>query len=129
MSCPGHTNPTATLKHHLRTNQPNHNSPIFSIASPQNSMHLTKHCFMQRCNAIWRKAGYPRVTRHSFRIGGTTELLLAGVPPDVVKKAGRWSSDSFLRYWRSAEDIIHVHSHIRPQAEPSRPHKRARTHY
>ncbi|KAF9220339.1 hypothetical protein BS17DRAFT_714845, partial [Gyrodon lividus] len=27
------------------------------------------------------------------RIGGTTDLLLAGVPPDVVKALGCWSSD------------------------------------
>ena len=90
---------------------------------------LTKHRFMQRCNEIWQKAGYPRITGHSFRIGGTTELLLAGTPPDVVKKAGRWASDAFLRYWRSLEDIVHMHARTTPTTEPMRPHKRARTCY
>ncbi|TFK16523.1 hypothetical protein FA15DRAFT_607129, partial [Coprinopsis marcescibilis] len=64
---------------------------------------LTKSRFLQRCNQIWSCASYPQVTGHSFRIGGTTELLLAGVPPDVVKAMGRWSSDAFLRYWRSLD--------------------------
>ncbi|TFK16572.1 hypothetical protein FA15DRAFT_548136, partial [Coprinopsis marcescibilis] len=60
---------------------------------------LTKAHFLERCNQIWTGLGYLRITGHSFRIGGTTELLLAGVPPDVVKAMGRWSSDSFLKYW------------------------------
>jgi hypothetical protein len=48
---------------------------------------------LQCCNEIWGAAGYPHTTGHSFRIGGTTELLLPGVTVDVVKAMGRWSSD------------------------------------
>ncbi|KIK74200.1 hypothetical protein PAXRUDRAFT_176435 [Paxillus rubicundulus Ve08.2h10] len=33
---------------------------------------------------------------HSFQIGGTTELLVTGVPPDVIKVLGWWSSDAFF---------------------------------
>ncbi|KIJ30935.1 hypothetical protein M422DRAFT_186511, partial [Sphaerobolus stellatus SS14] len=54
---------------------------------------------------IWIANGLPRITGHSFRIGGTTELLVAGVPPDVVKALGRWSSDAFLVYWRSLSEL------------------------
>ncbi|EJD33618.1 hypothetical protein AURDEDRAFT_48719, partial [Auricularia subglabra TFB-10046 SS5] len=61
---------------------------------------LTKRAFLSRLNEIWTAAGMCRVTGHSFRIGGTTALLRAGVEPEVVKVAGRWKSDSFLRYWR-----------------------------
>ncbi|KZV82866.1 hypothetical protein EXIGLDRAFT_598966, partial [Exidia glandulosa HHB12029] len=61
---------------------------------------LTKAAFLGRLNEIWRAAGMQRITGHSFRIGGTTALLRAGVDPEVVKMAGRWRSDSFLRYWR-----------------------------
>ena len=32
--------------------------------------------------------GLPGSSGHSFRIGGTTELLISGVPPDVVKMMG-----------------------------------------
>ncbi|KAF9218783.1 hypothetical protein BS17DRAFT_642718, partial [Gyrodon lividus] len=61
---------------------------------------LTQKKFLARCNSIWTSKGIPVSAGHSFRIGGTTELLLAGVPPDIVKALGRWSSDAFLCYWR-----------------------------
>ncbi|EJD39324.1 hypothetical protein AURDEDRAFT_41739, partial [Auricularia subglabra TFB-10046 SS5] len=61
---------------------------------------LTKNAFLARLNEIWTVCGMQRVSGHCFRIGGTTALLRAGVPPEIVKTAGRWKSDSFLRYWR-----------------------------
>jgi hypothetical protein len=70
---------------------------------------LTKRVFLERVNNIWTKHGWVRITGHSFRIGGTTELLRRGVPPEIVKMAGRWASDSFLRYWRKPEDILPQH--------------------
>ncbi|KAF9226532.1 hypothetical protein BS17DRAFT_775793 [Gyrodon lividus] len=66
--------------------------------SPRGWRCLTKKKLVARCDMIWSAAGIPSITGHSFRIGGTTELLLAGVPPDVVKALGRWSCDAFLRY-------------------------------
>ena len=108
-------NPISLLKMHLRTNIVPNDAHIFSFRSPQGLKSLTKPMFLQRCNEIWQPLGYPRTTGHCFRIGGTTELLLAGIPPEVVKTTGRWSSDSFLRYWRSLDDIAphyirHLHS-------------------
>jgi hypothetical protein len=64
-----------------------------------------RNAFLRRCNAIWSARGYPRCTGHSFRLGGTTELLLAGVHPDIVKAMGQWSSDAFLVYWHSLGDL------------------------
>ncbi|QRV93567.1 hypothetical protein RhiJN_21585 [Ceratobasidium sp. AG-Ba] len=66
---------------------------------------LTKEHFLKFTNKIWSPMGYPRVTGHCFRIGGTTELLLGGVPPDLVKAMGRWKSDAFQRYWRDIGGI------------------------
>ena len=43
---------------------------------------------------------------HSFHIGGATEWLLAGVPPETVAKIGRWSSLAFLLYWRRVSEVI-----------------------
>jgi hypothetical protein len=47
-------------------------------------------------------------------------LLIAGTPPDVVKATGRWSSESFLRYWRSLDALapryirnLHIFRHRR----------------
>lgn len=38
------------------------------------------------------------ISGHSFRIGGAVELLLAGVPPEVVAATGNWTSLAFLLY-------------------------------
>ncbi|KAG2145616.1 hypothetical protein BD769DRAFT_1416683 [Suillus cothurnatus] len=53
------------------------------------------------------QTGLATSSGHSFRIGRTTEFLLSGVPPDIVKALGRWSFDSFLCYWRSP-DFLHL---------------------
>jgi hypothetical protein len=101
--------PIVSLKVHLRVNGVPRDKPIFSYLSPDGIQTLTKTLFLHRCNAIWHLLGYPHTTGHSFRIGGTTELLIAGTPPDVVKAMGRWSSESFLRYWRSLDDLAPRH--------------------
>lgn len=98
-------NPISLLKNHLRVNAVPNNDYIFSYMTADGRSFLTKSLFLQRCNTIWNALGYPRTTGHSFRIGGTTELLIAGTPPDVVKVTGRWSSEAFLKYWRSLDDI------------------------
>ena len=117
-------NPISLLKNHLRVNNVPRDTPLFSYISEHGIHTLTKPLFLQRCNAIWQLFGYPRTTGHSFRIGGTTELLIAGTPPDVVKAMGRWSSESFLRYWRSLEDIAPLHT--RNLHPPIRKHIRRR---
>ena len=111
-------NPITLLKNHIRVNSIQNNSPLFSFTSPSGYVLLNKNLFLRRCNQVWSSFGYPRTTGHSFRIGGTTELLSAGVPPDVVRTTGRWSSSSFLRYWRSLDSIVpqhvrNLHSRVR----------------
>jgi hypothetical protein len=111
-------NPIRLLKKHLQVNDIPNDTHLFSYTSANSFSSLTKSLFLRRCNAIWHSLGYPRTTGHCFRIGGTTELLIAGIPPEVVKATGRWSSDSFLRYWRSLDDIApqyirHLHAQKR----------------
>ena len=67
---------------------------------------MSKHKFMSFCAGIWSTAGLAHVKGHSFRIGGAVELLLAGVPPEIVAATGGWTSLSFLLYWRLMEEII-----------------------
>jgi hypothetical protein len=64
---------------------------------------------MKRCTQIWDAAGILRAFGHSFRIGGSTELLLAGIPPDIVAALGGWTSLAFLLYWRKIEHIVPMH--------------------
>ena len=98
-------NPITLLKNHIRLNRIHSHHLLFSFLSTDGLSVLSKKTFLQRCNSIWSTFGYPRTTGHSFRIGGTTELLTAGVPPEIVRATGRWSSESFFRYWRSLDDI------------------------
>jgi hypothetical protein len=104
------TCPVDTLSTFLLKTPAPPTSPLFTYASRDGALvTLTKRAFLDRVNAIWTAHRYPRITGHAFRIGGTTELLRCGVPPDMVKRAGRWSSDSFLRYWRKEEEILPQH--------------------
>ncbi|KAJ7749078.1 hypothetical protein DFH07DRAFT_746906 [Mycena maculata] len=109
----GFSDPVDAVDHHLSANQLQASDPLFSYCTANGGLlALTKRKFMARCNQVWGSFALPRSTGHCFRIGGTTELLLAGVPPDVVKMMGRWSSDAFLRYWRSLHRIAPLHSEL-----------------
>ena len=43
---------------------------------------------------------------HGIRIRSTLEYLLRGVPFDVMKVKGRWSSDAFTLYLRKHAQIL-----------------------
>jgi hypothetical protein len=102
----GSMDPIQALHYHLYTNQFDAEKPLFPYKTAHGSRPLMKSAFLGRCNKIWARNNLPRFTGHCCCIGGTTELLLAGVPPHVVKQSGRWSSDAFLRYWHSTEVIL-----------------------
>ena len=109
----GGLDPIIALTRHFQLNAAPTAAPLFCYRSTKSGgglRVLTKAAFLQRCNEVWSKYGFPTSTGHSFRIGGTTELLLGGVSPKIVKLMGRWSSDAFLRYWRSLEDIVPLHA-------------------
>ncbi|KAF8869112.1 hypothetical protein BD779DRAFT_1614627 [Infundibulicybe gibba] len=78
----GRTDPISALDAHLKVNKLSPTLPLFSY-DIGNGRHLalTRRRFLARC-----------------------------VPPDVVKALGRWSSDAFLRYWRSLELIAPLHA-------------------
>lgn len=84
---------------------------------------LTKSAFLRRINQVFREQGLKELKGHSFRIGGTTELLCMGVSPEIVKVAGRWASDSFLRYWRKHKLILP--KHIKNIVVTAKPHRNA----
>ncbi|PPQ81779.1 hypothetical protein CVT24_005332 [Panaeolus cyanescens] len=111
------TNPLPLLQNHFAINELPKKCGLFEyLPKDSNSNLLSKRRFLTRCNTIWSKRGYSYITGHSFRIGGTSKLLASGIPPDVVKTMGRWTSDSFLRYWRHIDRIA-------PALTPKRPRK------
>lgn len=45
---------------------------------------------------------------HGLRVGAVSELLAAGVPPEVIKQIGAWASDAFLVYCKKlASNFLH----------------------
>ncbi|GBE89495.1 hypothetical protein SCP_1601570 [Sparassis crispa] len=109
----GKSNPIESLRIHLARNHAANDSPLFSFFTRTGDLVcLTKRHFLTVCNRIWKSHDIPHTTGHSFRIGGTTELLMKGVDPNVVKIMGRWSSNAFLRYWRQLEIIIPHHAQL-----------------
>ncbi|KIY48000.1 hypothetical protein FISHEDRAFT_27702, partial [Fistulina hepatica ATCC 64428] len=101
--------PRAALWNHLHTVNPSipPDAPLFSFACPQNMfLPLTKSELMDRCNTIWSSAGHSPLNGHSFHIGGTVELLLAGMDPQSVAMTGGWNSLAFLIYWRRLDELI-----------------------
>lgn len=114
-------NPISAINNHLAVNSLPNQSLLFSYHDNLGSTVMLKRPFLTRCNEIWSAAS-PKAqapTGHSFRIGGTSHLLMCGIHPDIIKQTGRWSSDSFLRYWRNLDVVIPNHaSHAKRQTGP-----------
>lgn len=109
----GMSDPITFLDLHLALNTPDSSSHLFAYRDAKGDLTtLTKRKFLACCNSVWLQHGFPCISGHSFRIGGTTELLLRGVPPHIVKVLGRWSSDAFLRYWRCLEELAPLHAEL-----------------
>lgn len=100
--------PCTALKNHLTVNRDvPPTSSLFAYTTADNTWeHMTKYKFMDFCTDVWSRAALAHVLGHSFRIGGAVELLLAGVPPEIVAATGGWTSLAFLLYWRRMEEIL-----------------------
>jgi len=105
-SCP--CNAERAFKNHLKINcRVPSNNHLFSFGTDTGGFApMHRWWFMDRCNEIWSAENLPTLSGHSFRIGGTTHLLLLGVDPFIVMAQGRWRSTAFLEYWRLCEEII-----------------------
>ena len=100
--------PTAALHNHLTINcNAMPTISFFGFRNADNSWsHMFRDTFLSFVTKIWFAAAMDHVSGHSLRIGGAVELLLAGVPPEVVAATGGWTSLAFLLYWRRMEEII-----------------------
>jgi hypothetical protein len=94
----GPADPHAVLINHLEVNQPPQLAHLFAYRHNSSHRPLTKPIFLARLKKALRDAGRPIKHGHSIRIGATLEYLLRGVPFEVMKSIGRWSSDSFSKY-------------------------------
>ncbi|KAE9391545.1 hypothetical protein BT96DRAFT_1024026 [Gymnopus androsaceus JB14] len=103
--------PFNAMQMHVRVNSriPDDFSLFAYVNDHGQPHHMVKSVFLTFCDKIWSDKGFPLVQGHSFCISGAVELLLAGVPPEVVAAVGGWTSLAFLIYWRWFEDILPVH--------------------
>ena len=78
-------NPIAALHNHSIVNKIGKNDPIACYTSKKGEwLGLTIRRFIGRVNDILKDESFQRISGHCFHIGGTTNLLLMGVPPDIV---------------------------------------------
>ena len=64
---------------------------------------LLRHDFLKFVTDIWSSAMLAHVLG---QIGGAVELILAGVPLEVVAATGGWTSLAFLLYWCHMEEVL-----------------------
>lgn len=81
-----HLDPINTLILHYIVNYNSKSQNIALYYTILNSITvLTCQLFLEQLNAILRQHNFSIITGHCFRIRSTTYLLLAGIPPNIVK--------------------------------------------
>jgi hypothetical protein len=115
---PGASDPEAAMTCHLRLNNPSAGQHVFTWKHPKGPRPLTRTAFLSRLKELVSVQSSQAVHGHSIRIGGTLELLLRGVPFDVVKTIGRWSSEAFVTYLRQHAVVMAPYMQGSPILEP-----------
>lgn len=80
---------------------------------------MTCNIFLRNIILAAEKANVQFLHGHSIQIGATLEYLLRGVPFEVVKHIGRWSSNAFTAYLREHGRILapYIQQKLAIQAE------------
>lgn len=115
----GTIDPQEAFNNHLRVNNPPLNAHLFAYKYKRGYRSLTKRDFLKCLAKASRAANLEPLHGHSIRIGGTLEYLLRGVPFDVVKTMGRWSSDAFTGYLRRHAQILAPYLQDQPVIQDS----------
>ncbi|KIK32911.1 hypothetical protein CY34DRAFT_31361, partial [Suillus luteus UH-Slu-Lm8-n1] len=102
----GPSDPQAALENHFRINPAGEDVHLFTWKHSKGMRPLSKKELMKRLVSIAQAANLPDLKGHGLRIGGTLEYLLRGIPFEVVKSMGRWSSDAFTIYLREHAVVI-----------------------
>jgi hypothetical protein len=80
-------------------------TPLFAYRVPSGWHMITKDALIKSSTQVFKAAGLEAVFGHSYRIGGSLDLLLAGVAPEIIMKLGGWTSLCFLIYWHRLERV------------------------
>ncbi|KAH7919128.1 hypothetical protein BV22DRAFT_1134068 [Leucogyrophana mollusca] len=114
----GLSDPAEALKNHLQVNTGDQSEHLFAWRHPKGLRPLSKREFTKCITLAAASANLPDLKGHSIHIGGTLEYLLRGVPFDVVKTMGRWSSEAFTLYLRHHAQILAPYLQTSPVLEP-----------
>ena len=113
----GVADPEKIFDNHIIVNNPPPNGPLFAYKHGNGHKALTHKVFLDQLNDIAVMLGLESLKGHGLRIGGTLEYLLRGVPFDVVKSLGRWSSEAFVIYLRQHAVIMALYLQSSPVLE------------
>jgi len=114
----GSSDPSMALENHLCINVADWNAHLFTWKHAKRLHPLSKKQLIKRLSIAARAANLPELKGHGLRIGGTLEYLLRGVPFDVVKAMGRWSSEAFTIYLWDHATILAPYIQASPVLEP-----------
>ena len=91
---------TALLTLLLDCPAPGNPTPLFRYRTNGKILVLTQEIFTTKLRDCLLKLGYEATdfTTHSFRRGGASFGLQCGLPPDLIKLQGDWSSNAYERY-------------------------------
>ena len=87
-------------------------SPLF-IESEHSCLLLSRDTFIKYLRLLLEKLGYDvgKFSGHSFRIGAATSTAACGVEDHIIQTLGRWSSDCYIRYIRTSNNVIRKAQH------------------
>ena len=100
----GDCDPESALDNHLMVNDLPLDAPLFAYRHNSGYFRpLTWTAFTKRLNSIALQLGLGVLRFCGIWIGSVLEYLLQGLPLEVVKSMGRWSSNAFAVYlWKHA---------------------------
>lgn len=98
--------PQKLLYQHLQINEPLPHEHLFSFKTEDKKLPMSRNTFLRNVHRAASLANVNFQSGHSIRIGATLEYLLRGIPFEVVKQIGRWSSNSFTLYLRQHGRIL-----------------------
>ncbi|KAG2055397.1 hypothetical protein BDR06DRAFT_981974 [Suillus hirtellus] len=113
------TDPKAALLNHFTVNNPSSTDHLFAWVHSRYSLRLlSRMVFLKRIGEVAKRIRADNLKGHGLRIGGMLEYLLRGVPFNVVKLMGRWSSDTFTIYLCQHTMIMALYLQESPILEP-----------
>jgi hypothetical protein len=115
---PEPSDPQAAMANHFHLNDPALDCHVFAWRHPRGSRPLTRAAFLSHLKELVTARNEQALHGHSIHIGGTLELLLRGVPFDVVKTIGHWSSEAFVIYLRQHAIVMAPYIQGSPILQP-----------